>query len=183
MPHDREQLRLSLEGPHSRHPPLSHRARRENLEPAARREHLDLRRDGNDPRIGAVKDRPRAGFVALLTIGVVNLYIRQLSEEDYATRCRQKRTATARPPLLRRGSAGYAARGDPALRSLGRDRRAGGGAARRYRGANLSALEARRIWSLESRSGGPPLAPQRHHQGAEASLYRTGPRYRTVKRR
>src|SRR3546814_4001923 len=82
MPYDREQLRLSAQGPHPRHPPLSHRARRENIEPAARREHLDLRRDGNDPRIGAVKDRPRAGFVAHLTIGVINLYLSQLSEED-----------------------------------------------------------------------------------------------------
>src|SRR3546814_13043275 len=97
MPYDREQLRLSAQGPHPRHPPLSHRARRENIEPAARREHLDLRRDGNDPRIGAVKDRPRAGFVALLTIGGVNLYIRQLSEENYANRCRQKRTTNTPP--------------------------------------------------------------------------------------
>src|SRR3546814_14926304 len=105
-------------------------------------------------------------------MGVINLYIRQLSEEDYATRCRQKRTATARSPLLRRGSAGYAARGDPALRSLGRDRRAGGGAARLSLGANLSALEARTKWLLDLSSGGAALEPHRHPHGHAATLPR-----------
>src|SRR3546814_11957899 len=54
MPHDREQLRLSAQGPHPRHPPLSHRAGRKDFEPAARRQHLDLCRDGDDLRIGAL---------------------------------------------------------------------------------------------------------------------------------